>query len=219
MALEKPRTTKRIKPLRFTAVFIFVVAVLAAVPPAFSSPLPTNMDMITAALEAAVEQGLAAMETPDTTTWEGALLVVPQAKHDANWLVDHLLSERLLARGFEVSLDSAQAVPGSVRLSYRILELGVKGKVGLVGSQVERQSHVTLALQLSEADGQTLYWQDEKTVFQVNYAPKDKLEFLQTTSFGFAETDLEEQTWGKFVEPMIISTVLGGLIYLFFSNR
>lgn len=205
--------------MRFTAVFIFVVALVATVPPAFSSPLPTNMDMVTAALEEAVEQGLAAMKTPDTTTWEGALLVMSQAKHDANWLVDHLLSERLLARGFEVSLDSAQAAPGSVLLSYRILELGVKGKAGLVSSQVERQSHVTLALQLSEADGQTLYWQDEKTVFQVNYAPKNKLEFLQTTSFGFAETDLEEQTWGKFVEPVIISTVLGGLIYLFFSNR
>lgn len=205
--------------MRFTVVFIFVVALGAAVPPAFSSALPTNIDMITATVEAAIEQGLAAMETPDTTTWDGALFVVPQAKHDANWLVDHLLSERLLARGFEVSLDSAQAAPGSVRLSYRILELGLKGKAGLISSQVERQSHVTIALQLSEPDGQTLYWQDEETVFQKNYAPKDKLEFLQTTSFGFAETDLEEQTWGKFVEPVIISTVLGGLIYLFFSNR
>ena len=45
------------------------------------------------------------------------------------------------------------------------------------------------------------------------------LDILQHDKFTFAKTELEEQTWGKFVEPVIVSTVLGGLIYLFFSNR
>jgi hypothetical protein len=206
--------------LQRTRVLPLVFAVLAAATPAvFAASLPTNLDMITATVEEAVEQSLAAMETPDTTAWGGSLLVVPQAKHDGNWLVAHILAERLLARGFEVSLDSTKAQPGRARLSYRILDLGIKGKAGLVGSRFERQSHVTLALRLSQADGQTLYWQDEKTAYQSDRAPKDKLEFLQASSFEFAKTDLEEQTWGKFVEPVIISTVLGGMIYLFFSNR
>ena len=48
---------------------------------------------------------------------------------------------------------------------------------------------------------------------------KGQIDVLQHSRFSFAKTDVEQRTWGKYVEPMIITTVLGSLVYLFFSNR
>ena len=78
---------------------------------------------------------------------------------------------------------------------------------------------VTLALRLSDERDDVVHWQDEITRTQRDRIPKKQLAMLQHDQFKFAKTELEEQTWSKFVEPVIVSTVLGGLIYLFFSNR
>jgi hypothetical protein len=106
-----------------------------------------------------------------------------------------------------------------MRLSYRLLDLGVTGQSGLRGSEVDRQGRVTLALRLSDERSDAVHWQDEITRTRRDRVPKSQIEVLQHDKFKFAKTELEEQTWGKFVEPVIVSTVLGGLIYLFFSNR
>ena len=106
-----------------------------------------------------------------------------------------------------------------MRLSYRVLDLGISAHSGLRGSKVSRQGRVTLALRLSDERDDVVHWQDEITRTQRDQIPKKQLEVLQHDQFKFAKTELEEQTWSKFVEPVIVSTVLGGLIYLFFSNR
>ena len=183
-----------------------------------ATPFPTNMDLLVETVSSAVDAGMAEMNVPEDAAL-APMLVVAQAKHDANWMVDHLLANRLLERGFAVTLDSTMAQTSNMRLSYRVLDLGVTGKSGLRGSSVNRQGRVTLALRLSDEDDDTIYWQDEITRVRRDQIPKNKIEILQHDDFKFAQTELEEQTWSKFIEPMIVSTVLGGLIYLFFSNR
>lgn len=194
------------------------IALLICATAATASPFPTNMDLLVETVASAVDAGLAEMKMPDAAA-ATALLVVPQSEHDANWMVDHLLAGKLLARGFRVTLDSTAAQASGMRLSYRVLDLGVTGQSGLRSSVVERQGRVTLALRLSDQRDDTVYWQDEITRTRQDQIPKKQLAVLQHDQFKFAQTELEEQTWGKFVEPVIVSTVLGGLIYLFFSNR
>ena len=183
-----------------------------------AAPFPTNMDLLVETVASAVDAGLAQMQMPDDTA-TAPLLVVSQSKHDANWMVDHLLADKLLARGFSVTLDSTSAQLSRMRLSYRVLDLGITGQSGLRGSQVDRQGRVTLALRLSDERDDTVHWQDEITRTRRDQVPKTQIEILQHDKLKFAQTELEEQTWSKFVEPVIVSTVLGGLIYLFFSNR
>jgi hypothetical protein len=196
-----------------------LIALLLILPTfAVAAPHPSNMDVIIEAVEGAADEALAQIEMPADA---GALpiLVVAQGRHDANWLVDHVLTSRLLDRGFSISADSTAAERESMRLSFRILDLGITGQSGLRGSHIDRQSRVTLALRLSRESDSSVYWQDEITRQHADRIPKKQLEILQHSTYTFAQTNLEEQSWSKFVEPVIISTVLGGLIYLFFSNR
>ena len=184
----------------------------------FAAPGFSNLDMVVGTLEEAVAQLLSRMDAPaDSVRWDGPVFIESQARHPADWLVGHILTERLLDRGFEVAVDSSAAQLGRVRLSYRLLDLGISGQSGLWGSQVSRQTRATLALRLKA--GETLLWQDEERVQKSDRIAKDRLDLQQSTAYDFARIELEERRWGKFVEPVIVSTVLGGLIYIFFSNR
>ena len=195
-----------------------LVALMVCATASAAVPFPTNMDLLVETVASAVDESLARIEMSDDAA-TAPLLVVAQSKHDANWMVEHLLANRLLTRGFSVTLDSTAAQPTSMRLSYRVLDLGVSAHSGLRGSKVSRQGRVTLALRLSDERDDVVHWQDEITRTQRDQIPKKQLAILQHDQFKFAKTELEEQTWSKFVEPVIVSTVLGGLIYLFFSNR
>jgi len=202
--------------LRFC--YCLLAALMVCATTSVAVPFPTNMDLLVETMASAVDESLARIEMPDDAA-TAPLLVVAQSKHDANWMVEHLLANRLLTRGFSVTLDSTTVQPTSMRLSYRVLDLGISAHSGLRGSKVSRQGRVTLALRLSDEGDDVVHWQDEITRTQRDRIPKNQLAILQHDQFKFAKTELEEQTWSKFVEPVIVSTVLGGLIYLFFSNR
>ncbi|MCC7262268.1 MAG: hypothetical protein IT369_07085 [Candidatus Latescibacteria bacterium] len=192
---------------------------LAVPVPAPAAPVLTNMDLVVGTVEQAVDQALGQLET-QAVARDQLLLVAPQGKHAATWLVDHLLAEGLLARGFAVTLDSTALPAGTPRLSYRILDLGLTGRANLWGGQFRRESRASLVLQLSgSAKGSPLDWQSEVAGHLVDRVPKERLPVLQDSAFDFAKIEVQRQSWGKFVEPVIVSAVLGGLIHLFFSNR
>ena len=106
-----------------------------------------------------------------------------------------------------------------MRFSFRILDMGITAQSGLRGNKADRQPRATLALCLNRESDHIVYWQDEITRLRADQIPKKQLEILQHSTYKFAQTDVEEHSWSKFVEPIVVSTVLGGLIYLFFSNR
>jgi hypothetical protein len=188
--------------------------------PALAAPVLTNMDLVVGTVARAVDQALGQLETQSLER-DRLLLVAPQGKHAATWLVDHLLAEGLLARGFAVTLDSVAAPAGAPRLSYRILDLSLTGRSSLWGGQLHREGRVSLVLQLSGSavEGAPLDWQGEVAGHLADRVPKDRLPLLQDTNYDFAKVEVQRQSWGKFVEPVIVSAVLGGLIHLFFSNR
>jgi hypothetical protein len=213
MSLQRKETASHSALYRLVALLLLLPIGVGAV-----APYPSNMDVIVEAIEEAVDEALGQSEMP-TDASNLPIFIAAQGRHDANWLVDHVLAHRLLERGFSVAADSNKVSGEGMRLSFRILDLGITGQSGLRGSHVDRQSRVTLALRLSRESDSEVYWQDEITHLRTDRIPKKQLEILQHSAYKFAQTELEEQSWSKFVEPMIVSTVLGGLIYLFFSNR
>ena len=197
-----------------------LILLLALAPTLGAAPLPTNLGLVAETLDQAAARALAKLQAmKGADPLHGPLLIEAQSEHPANWMADHILCERLLQSGFEVVLDSTSAPSEAMRLSYRIVDLGIAGSSGLRGGEVRRRSRATLALRLSDRGNEVLYGQCEETVQRQDRIPRNKVEFLQHSSYAFARTEIEEQSLGKFVEPVIVSTVLGGLVYLFFSNR
>ena len=204
----------------------FIIAGLSAcvlgesVPACGAKPVVTDVDLVVEAASAAVEKGVGNLDTlSDSLAWQPPLLVVAQEKHDANWIVEHLLLEQMLSRGTPVVLDSTSGSPYASRLSYRIVDLSVRGSSGLMGGTVSRECRITTALRLSsEADGAVL-WQNESSAHRNDRVSKTHLDALRNEEYGFSATNVEKRSWGKIAEPAIVSGVLGSLVYFFFSNR
>lgn len=180
----------------------------------------TNLEVVTETIRQAASTALERMEKmPREMDWDQPILLKPLGRNEANWLVEYVLADQMLARGFRVNQDSSRIAAEAPILSYRILELGLSSQASLVGDKVTRYSHLSMALNFSQGSDQTLYWQDEVSAQVQDVVRKNEMKLLQHSSYKFAKTEVKEQSWGKFVEPVIVTTVLGGLIYLFFSNR
>ena len=203
------------------ATLLLLAGALLAAPGLQAAPatyIPTNIDLTVQAAEETVAECLAGLDTLHSeAAWELPILVTAQSEHDANWVVEHCLAGGLLERNFTVAVDTSAAAPEYPRLDYRIVELHLSGWSGLSGSEVWRRCRMILALRLVSAG--ELVWQHEATSEIRDSIPKNRLEVLENETYDFADLELEERSWGRFVEPAIVSSVLGTLVYLFFSNR
>lgn len=175
----------------------------------------SNIELLGEAAAQATDNALAEL-TAAPGSAAGPVLLQSGTRHKGNWLVEQALAERLLERGFRVTLDSLAAA-GKDRLAYRVLDLRVTGRSGLLSGTVQRQAEATVALSLSRDDA--LVWQGEYRAVAADRIPRNRVDLLGNTDYPFAKTDLTAQSWSRFAEPMIVSGVLGGLVYLFFSNR
>lgn len=187
---------------------------IGAAPAVGAEPLATHLDQLVIVAQEAVDQALG-QAPAQLAPGEGPVLLVADTPNSANWVVEHVLTERLLARGLPVTTDTT--LGNGPRLAYRVLELRLTGQSRLVGSLIDRQARLSLALRLSHGD--SLQWQDETAAVRRDRVPRASLELLSNSVYPFTKLELEERSFGRFIEPVIVSTVLGGLIYLFFANR
>jgi hypothetical protein len=175
----------------------------------------SNLDLVTLTAQQAVTNALTDLTLPSQPDGSAPELigVASASSHPSNWLFEHLLIQDLLNRGLAVAAsDSA-----GTRLSWRVVDLSINGQSGMLGGSVTRRCRVVLRVELHEAG--ELIWSGDGHGELRDRIPKGEIDALQHSRFGFAKTDLQQRTWGKFVEPVIITSVLGSLVYLFFSNR
>ena len=174
----------------------------------------SNLDLVSHAAAQAVQRAVSSLDAAGYGEGFERMSVLPAARHDANWLFEHLLLQELLTRGLAVTADTSSA---EAHLSYRVVEVAVSGRSGLLTNNVTRLCRVGLQLDLDR--GQERLWSGEGQAGFSDRIPKGELEALQDSRFDFAKTELEKRTWGKYVEPVIVTSVLGSLVYLFYSNR
>ena len=200
-----------------TAVVLTTLAVLCARP--LAALESSNLDLVTQTAQQAMRNALSDLQLPATAAGDApaVIAVASAATHTADWLFEHILLEDLLSRGLEASTGADVDSNATMRMSWRVVDLGISGHSGLLGGSVTRRCRVVLRLELHDAG--ELVWSGDGHAERQDQVPKGQIDVLQHSRFSFAKTDVEQSTWGKFVEPMIITTVLGSLVYLFFSNR
>ena len=109
-------------------------------------------------------------------------------------------------------------------LRYRIvlceLSYPEKHRTSPLGSQkVERRASVSLVAQLMQGARQDVVWVGKGNAQQVSMVPAGKLNYLAGTDFPFNPPPLEQKGMGGYVEPMLVTGIVAGLIYLFYANQ
>jgi len=109
-------------------------------------------------------------------------------------------------------------------LRYRVvlceLSYPEKHRTSPLGSQkVERRASVSLVAQLMQGARQDVVWVGKGNAQQVSVVPSGKLNYLAGTDFPFNPPPLEQKGMGGYVEPMLVTGIVAGLIYLFYANQ
>ena len=187
--------------------------------------IPTNFGLLRLAVEEAIEEVCDRLPLHEPRV----LCLGPESDAPGNWLVEHVLIQSLQSRSFRVLLpDTSEAQPHSTCagrgvLRYRVVNLDLLypacRRKHLFGPRlVERQVHLHLLFRLDKEDGEVL-WTGEPQRTRGDWIPAKMLDYVEQESVPFISPRLKTDAWGRFAEPALLSAVVGGLIYLFYSTQ
>lgn len=204
---------------------------------------PTNLTMVREATRAAVAELFMGFTAPAGAT----LLVEPGRDHTANWFVESNILSYLSEAGYQAFLkeapllgpplpqakDSLAAGSGKAEtrenpelvLRYGVVDFAIfypdnYRTSPLLGSRkVQRQVSVSLQAQLLRGKREDVVWVGSGDVDRLDVVPASKLSLLEGRDFPFEKPTLETRGVGSLVEPALVSGIVAGLIYLFYSNQ
>jgi len=147
--------------------------------------------------------------------------------HPANWLLEDELISYLLSLKYQVGSsapDSIYSLSESISLFYRIIELKLDypkvQRKGFLGTKlVTRKVSLNLSLRLEDESTGKVLWSKREKQEKMNLVKKSMIKSLNNESYPFLSPSLSGDSQGKYLEPALLTAVVGGLIYLFFANR
>jgi hypothetical protein len=187
-------------------------------PEALSRTLPPVRSRPEAgSLSAAVDSGAAMARGSDSTLAPGPdTLVAPAPSPET--------TESANQGPTSTAISGSDQSPPDFVLRYRVvlceLTYPEKFRNSPLGSRkVERRASVSLVAQLMQGARQDVVWVGKGNSQQVSVVPAGKLNYLAGTDFQFNPPPLEQKGMGGYVEPMLVTGIVAGLIYLFYANQ
>ena len=185
----------------------------------------TNLRLLKSTLEEAIEEVCDRLSSYEFDTF----CLEPPSDLDGRWLVDQVLTECLLDRGYRVifpdslSTEAAALCSQAGSLRYRIVHLNLNyascRRKHLFGPRlVKREVLLDVMFRLSRATGEVV-WADEIKRTGGDWIPSRVLPQAEQASPPFLSPRLETDGWGRLAEPVLLTAVVGGLIYLFYSTQ
>lgn len=180
----------------------------------------TNLELTQRALDDAAGRVLEGLPPLDPRR----LILREEGESEGGWMVESTLAQHLKRRGWEVVLDEPLTSPdaGGV-VSYRVIDLGVvygrKHRKGILGkSFVERHARAELSILLTKLPSGDVLWVDQVRGEARDEVSEDELKVLKGDSFTLNPEELKKEN-RSLLEPMIVTALVGVLIYLFYSTK
>jgi hypothetical protein len=109
-------------------------------------------------------------------------------------------------------------------LRYRVAEFGIlypesHRKSPLGSRRVQRLAAVSLYANLLKGKREDVTWVGTGDAERMDVVPAGKLPLLEGKTFPFAKPVLETRGLGGLVEPALVTGIVVGLIYLFYTNQ
>ena len=216
--------------LRILSVWLFIPAImltaslsLAEDKSTIQESPPANEEFLREALRSLFEQTF--KDFPEANS--KFVFLKTEEDHPANWLLEDELVTYLLSLNYQVGMsspDSNYNLPESNSLFYRIIELKldypkVKRKSFLGEKLVTRRASINLSFRLEDKTSGKVLWSKRGKEEKSDLVKKKMIKSLNNESYPFLSPALSSDLQSKYLEPALVATVVGGLIYLFFANR
>jgi hypothetical protein len=116
-------------------------------------------------------------------------------------------------------------VPVDAELRLRVVDLGLKytgthrTRPFFGQKKVERYATANLQAELRDPTGDLVQWTGNGDAARIDEVPKDALPILEGQHYPFTPPSLPPHSAGKIIEPIVVTAVIVGLVFLFVSNR
>ncbi len=189
------------------------------------APVVSNLELMGKLVSEAAGELVGSV--PADLQW-GHVVLAPFARDEQYQFTDNVFARVLTAAGHRVyesaSKASGDADGGTLRLEYQALSFGLSyPKIYrpylIGGKRVKRKAEVrVLAKLIDPADGSVL-WIGETSRSHEDRFSYGELAEVEAGSFAFTKPPRSSAKWGKIIEPVVVTGIIVGLIYLFFSNQ
>ena len=148
-----------------------------------------------------------------------AYMPVPQAKADSS-AASHAEPDTVSAP----DAVSASGGDAGLRLEFETIAFTLRYpeiyRSRLVGGKnVKRAAELRVLAKLVEPENGFVVWMSEASKSYSDQFSYDDIEDVEASLYDFTKPPRDSRNWGKIVEPVVVSGIIVGLIYLFFSNQ
>lgn len=141
-------------------------------------------------------------------------------------LIENVFTAAMSQRGMEVyrAAQGVEPPDGVLDLEYQAVQFGVEYprvfRSYLVGGkQVRRNAVVRISATLVDPSTGGVVDVAEATREASDTFSRGDLDMVQQGKYEFVSPPMPSSGWGRVVEPVLVSGIIVGLIYLFFSNQ
>lgn len=226
------RIIREDKRLRKTGCICCLWLILAALP-AYISPqgtgenIPTNFDIVEQVSSEVIEELLQNMPSLSRND------IVILHKEKGVGEVDFVFENSLHRKMEDVDIDIMAATPSETdttaegadyRFSYQLIQLElaytkIYRPYWFGAKQVTREAKATVFAKLIDLRSGDVVWVgDAKKTYKDTIA-HSMLKVVEDEQYAFTQPPRKEVRWSKIVEPIVVTGIVVGLVYLFFSNQ
>jgi hypothetical protein len=224
MVCQTSRVGRRLVAVWMAAVVVTLAAV--GVGGAGAQPEASNLELMSSITEDVVRDLVASIE--EARAGRG-LRLVPYANTEEYRFIENVFTTVLNERGVEIYRPlGSQGQAGAPR---DVLSLEFQATVFSVvypkifrsyligGKQVRRKADVAVVVTLVDPSSGAVLTVEQASREVSDTFSHGNLSQMEEGTFQFVRPAMPPSGWGRVVEPVFVSGIIVGLIYLFFSNQ
>lgn len=208
-------------------VFSFVTFLFTARAESAEQNPPSNLDLMTSLSTQIAEQVIEQIE-PDI---QGRKIRLKAFGNGEEYTVfEDIFTRILTGKGITAVKPPAPNAPGNIASTEPLLTLEYKIPIFRLsyvnvyrsyligGKKVRREANVRMSAELLAPAGEVT-WFDDLSASESDQFSHGDLSRIQEGNFQFVKPEMPGSGWSKVVEPVFVSAIIVGMIYLFFSNQ
>jgi hypothetical protein len=192
------------------------------------APVMTNMEVMTQLTGGAIQEIIDKVPLPpDAKDFK----LVPYALDERYDFIDNVFARILTERGYRVRASGPNpggtpnnGTQAGLRIEYQAMDFNlvypkIYRSYVVGGRTVERSADVILMAKVVDPSNDSIIWIGEAARSHRDQFDYSRLAEVEAGVFAFSKPPRQSTNWGKIAEPVVVSGIIVGLIYLFFSNQ
>jgi hypothetical protein len=167
------------------------------------------------------------------------LILAPAARDERYEFLTSVFTQELTARGYRAHdpvvknpADTTNAGSSSLRpagqsdlnIEFQITDFDLRytkiyRKYLIGGKKVNRSADVRVTVRLVDPTDGYIVWVGEAFRSIDDSFSYGEIDEVEAGLYSFTKPERDSRKWGRVVEPVVVSGIIVGLIYLFFSNQ